>query len=333
MSTWITRRRFAGTAAGLGAATLLSSAESRAQASGQIQATGQIKVMGNRVASFYSPLIATVAGGFLKAEGLDPSFRWLGTVNYAEAIRKGSADVLQNAISSNWTASEAGQTDLPVHIAQINGRDGFFLVRRGKGGKFHWKDLEGKTLIAENYGQPLTMLKYALFYNKVDIAKVNIVNAGNTEAIYAAFKSGKGDFIQAQGPEPQQIELDGFGTVVVSVGGSIPPVAFSSVCSSRAFVSGPLYKPFLRAFAKSKDWCQNAPAKEIADKLKTFLPEFGVPALAASIGQYQKMGTWKGGIAIPAAQHEQAVDVFLWAKGIQRRHTFDEACVQPPNVA
>src|SRR5580700_6434447 len=92
------------------------------------QSDARIHVLGNRQSIFYAPFIATVAGGFLKAEGLEPSFTWPGSQNVLDTVRSGAADVTQTAVSSYWTASEAGGKDLPVNIAQINQRDGFFLL-------------------------------------------------------------------------------------------------------------------------------------------------------------------------------------------------------------
>src|SRR5579872_3632394 len=37
---------------------------------------------------------------------------------------------MQSAVSSNWKPMEQGESALPVHFAQINQRDGFFLVAR-----------------------------------------------------------------------------------------------------------------------------------------------------------------------------------------------------------
>ena len=40
-----------------------------------------------------------------------------------------------------------GVEPLPVHFAQINQRDGFFLVGREPEPAFAWKNLEGRTLL------------------------------------------------------------------------------------------------------------------------------------------------------------------------------------------
>jgi len=159
MNKSLSRRNFLEGATTLGAAALAGSKTSFSQT--RLDSDARIHVMGNRESVFYTPFIGTVAGGFLQAEGLEPSFSWLGSRDSTEVLQSGAAEVLQSAVSSNWTASESGRKDLPVHIAQINQRDGFFLVGREQKAPFEWKQLEGKTLIADRGGQPLVMMRYA----------------------------------------------------------------------------------------------------------------------------------------------------------------------------
>ena len=90
-----------------------------------------LRIMVSRHSAFYSPLIATIAGGFLKDVGIDADYSVLQPGQRSQAlIRDGIVDVMQSAVSSNWKLIEAGTTPRPVHFAQINRRDGFFLAGR-----------------------------------------------------------------------------------------------------------------------------------------------------------------------------------------------------------
>jgi len=145
--------------------------------------------------------------------------------------------------------------------------------------------------------------------------------------MYAAFKSGSGDYIHLQGPAPQQLEIDRAGKVVASLGASTPELAFSSVAASREFLKKPAYRPFLRAFAKAKAWAQNTPAREIAEKEASYFPSFSIEALTAAIARYQSIGTWKSGIEIPRDHYDQALMIFSWAGIIKQKHAYEEVCV------
>lgn len=285
-----------------------------------------LQILVSRHAAFYSPLIAAIAGGFLKAEGLEASYGTLqpGQTSQA-ALASGAADVVQSAVSSNWKPMERGEGPLPVHFAQINRRDGFFLV--GRTPQFRWRDLEEGTLLADHGLQPITMLKYAVKQQGVDWNRIHVADAGAPEQMVAAFRSGFGDFVHLQGPAPQALELDGAGYVVAAVGAAMPPVAFSSVCCSRAFLKTDALQAFLRAFAAAKTWVRQTPPEQVAETEAPYFPGVDARALAKAIGAYQELGCWDGGIAIPRDLYEQSLNVFEAAGAIGKRHAYDDVCV------
>jgi hypothetical protein len=90
----------------------------------QAQTSGRLAVTGARPTIFYAPLIACVT--FLKKRGVDATFHWLGATPMLDGFRNGTVDVIQSAVSSYWTLADRGETAIPVHIAEINRRDGFF---------------------------------------------------------------------------------------------------------------------------------------------------------------------------------------------------------------
>src|SRR6478672_3005661 len=179
----------------------------------------QLRVMAYRHSVFYSPLISTIAGGFLSDEGLQATYSLKPPQRpLAEMFRQGEVDVMQAAVSTSWDPLSKGHYDIPRHFAQINQRDGFFITRQKRNGPCAWKDLEGATLIADHSQQPLAMLKYALHLQGVDWSKVRALNAGGPEEMERAFRAGQGEYVHLQGPAPQQLEEEGIGHVVACVG-------------------------------------------------------------------------------------------------------------------
>jgi NitT/TauT family transport system substrate-binding protein len=174
------------------------------------------------------------------------------------------------------------------------------------------------------------MLRYACQCQRVDWARVRLIDAGAPDRMLAAFRSGSGDYVHLQGPATQQLEHDGQGCVVASVGEAMPPVAFGSLCASRDFVASDTCRAFLRAFRRAKGWAHEAPPEEIADGLASFFPGIHTVALAQAIRAYQKIGCWEGGVEIPRDLYEQALNVFQAAGGIAKRHPYETVCVAPP---
>jgi NitT/TauT family transport system substrate-binding protein len=290
-----------------------------------------LRIVTSRHSPFYSPVICLVSGGFLERQGLSGTLGGLalGDTSHA-ALRDGRADAMQSAVSTNWGLMEKGVADLPVHFAQVNQRDGFFLAARLDDPEFGWKKLEGKTLLADHGEQPLAMLKYAAYCEGVDWGKVGVVDAGSPAQMLAAFRSGMGDYVHLQGPGPQELELEGAGHVVAMVGRAMPATAFSSLCATRAFVESAAFPAFLRAFAKAKEWARTTRPDEVAANIAPFFPGVAEKALAASVARYQELGNWDGGIAISRDLYEQSLNVFEQSGAITRRHAYEQVCHVPP---
>jgi NitT/TauT family transport system substrate-binding protein len=284
--------------------------------------------MVSRHSAFYSPLIAAISGGFLKRAGLQASYSILGPGQSShEVIRDGVADIMQSAVSSNWQPMERGVAPLPVHFALINRRDGFFLVGRKRDEAFAWKALEGGTLLADHGGQPLAMLRYAAHYNGVDWTRIKVLDRGTPEQMAEAFRRGEGDYVHLQAPAPQMLEEVGGGWTVVSVGASMPEVAFSTLCCSREFATTDAFRAFLSAYRESREWVRTAPPGEVASSEQSFFPDVSHAALTGAIERYRALGNWDGSDLITEELYGQALNVFEFSGGIARRHPREAVCL------
>src|SRR6266699_3092322 len=274
----------------------------------------QLRIMVYRHSVFYSPLIAAIAAGFLEDEGLDTVyFPKLPQRSPYEMFRNGELDIMQAAVSTSWDPLSKGERDIPLHFAQINQRDGFFLVERPGRGAFEWDHLEGARLLADHAQQPFAMLKYGLHLKNVDFERVELINAGSPGAMEKAFREGRGDFVHLQGPAPQQLEKDGAGKVVAAMGDAVPPVAFSSLMATREFLQTPKAHAFMRAYRRAIRFVIGSPPEEIAEIEAPFFKGFSVDALAAAVSRYQQLGSWRLDPTITREQYEVAMDVFIFA--------------------
>ena len=293
-----------------------------------------LRIITSRHSPFYSPVICLVSGGFLEREGLSATLGGLAKGDSSmAALRDGRAHVTQSAVSTNWELIEKGATLLPVHFAQVNRRDGFFLTARRQDPDFHWKKLEGRILLADHGAQPLTMLKYAAHCQGAEWAAITVIDAGSPAEMLAAFRSGVGDYVHLQGPGPQELEYEGAGHVVAMVGLAMPPTAFSSLSATRDFVASETFPPFVRAFAKAKEWVRTTPPEEVAASIAPFFPDVPVSVLAGSVACYRKLGNWDEGIVIPPDLYEQSLNVFQQSGRITRRHAYEQVCYVRPETS
>ena len=292
----------------------------------------QINIQFTRFSAFYSPLISTISGGFLKDEGLEPtdSVAAPGTTAIA-ALLDGSADVVQSAPSQGFGALEKGGMPPVAHFAQINKMDGFFITARAPDPGFTWDKLVNGRILVDHGGQPLAMFKYACFRMGVDYSALDAVDAGNVDEMDRAFRAGEGDYIHQQGPAPQQLEHDGVGHVVASVGTAIGANAFSSLAATREWLATDKAKAFMRAYRKARLYVNETPAAEIAAAEASYFPDIDPAVLTATIAFYQTLGCWSPEVEISRDAFEVTVDVFLNAGLITRRHPYDAIVAPPPD--
>lgn len=294
----------------------------------------QIRIMVYRHSAFYSPLLTTIAAGFLSDENLEPVyFVKPKERNLYEMFRKAEVDIMQAAVSTSWDPLSKGIHDIPRHFAQINQRDGFFIVGRDNDSSFSWKKLAGPPLIADHSQQPLAMLKFGLHLQGVEWSQVQPINAGDPEASNRAFREGRGDYIHLQGPTAQQIEQDGVGRIVACVGDAMPKLAFSSLMAMPSFLETDPARSFIRAYRRALDFVNDTPASDIAQCILPMFNGLSNAALTAAIARYQQLGTWRRDPAIPRDQYEVSMDAFIHAGVFNRRFRYEDVVFPLTGIA
>jgi NitT/TauT family transport system substrate-binding protein len=245
-------------------------------------------------------------------------------------LEDGSAHVVQSALSQGLTALDRGETPATVHFAQVNEMDGVFLTGREADADFTWDKLEGSEVVLFKAGQPLVMFKYACHKAGIDFAKIKPINPGGAADIDAAFRQGQGQYVQQQGPFPQQLEANGVGHVVAQVGKQIGACGFSSLAARRDWLATDMAKAFMRAYAKTRAYMNETPAADIAKAEKPYFPDIDEAVLADCIATYQKLGCWTPHAEITPAAYEATLDIFEYSGGLKARHRYEQVCAQPP---
>jgi NitT/TauT family transport system substrate-binding protein len=287
--------------------------------------------MVTRHSAFYTPLLVTIGGGFLAAEGFEADFSIAETPRDVLAgIHGGSVQVAQSAVSANFGALERGKRSPLVHFAQINERDGFMLVGREADDAFSWQRLQGKKVIVDHGRQPLAMFRYALYKEGVDFGAIEAIDAGDPEAMEQAFRGGQGDYVHLQGPAAQQLASEGVGHVVTWPGKSIGPVAFSSLAASPAWLESPDAEAFMRAYRRAREFAIEMDPDEVASVVGRYFNEVDRDALIKSVEAYQGLGCWSPGVRISPEAFDATLDVFERSGHITKRHAYEQIVAAPP---
>ena len=245
---------------------------------------------------FYTPIYTAVAGGFFYAEGLDVMF---GTVpadrHPLDMLRQGEVDIIQTGISRSLMALDEGDEDAPLHIAEINQRDGFFLVSRTPTDNWQWSDLEGSTLIPIGFTPvPLTSLTAAFRKHEVDIDSITMLKDLSADDALAAFHRGEADYIHMPNPQAQALIEDGAGYLAASLCSEHGYLCYSSFAATPAFIDEQpdIIHRFVRGFYKAQQWLATADAATVAERVKPFFAGLSDSVLHASVARYKSLGIW-----------------------------------------
>ena len=245
---------------------------------------------------FYTPIYTAVAGGFLYTEGLDVMFSTVPADRRPlDMLRQGEVDIIQSGISRSLMALDDGDEDAPLHIAEINQRDGFFLVSRSSTDNWHWSDLEGSTIIPIGFTPvPLTSLTAALRKHSVDIDSITMLKGLSAEDAIAAFRNGKADYIHMPNPQAQTLIEDGAGHLAASLGAELGYLCYSSFAATPAFIEehSEIVHRFVRGFYNAQQWLTQADASTVAERVKPFFPGISETVLEASIARYKSLEIW-----------------------------------------
>jgi len=290
-----------------------------------------IHITASRHAVFYSPLIALVSNRFLENEGLKGIYHIpKPNINVYEKISKGEIDFAQSAISQSWNLKEKKVPSSIKHFALINSLDGFFIISKNTE-KFKWSDLYNDSFYYVRGGQPEAMLKFALAKKNIDINKIKLVSKEplNTKEMYMSYIEDKSGFFHEQGCYPHQLEIDGHGKIVASIGEIIGPVAFSSLCAEEKLIQSETGKKISLAFDKSKKWVQNSNPKDVAKSIYSYFNEFDIESVTNAVRDYQKLGTWKSSIKISDKEYEKTLEIFEFSNLITKKYSKNDVILYP----
>jgi NitT/TauT family transport system substrate-binding protein len=210
--------------------------------------------------------------------------------------------------------------------------DGFFLTGRAADPEFTWDKLEGAEVVMFKGGQPLAMFKYACYKAGIDFNKIKPINPGGAAEIDQAFRHGHGQYVQQQGPFPQQLQADGIGHIVAQVGKQIGACGFSSLAATRDWLDTDMAKAFMRAYKKTRTYMNQTPASEIAKAEKPYFPDIDEDVLADCIATYQQLGCWTPHAQITHAAYERTLDVFEYNGLLKQRYRYEQVCAAPPTT-
>ena len=257
----------------------------------------QLRLMETFRTVFYTPIYITVAGGYLESEGLDVDFQTCPSQfpHPLSALNYNAADIVQSGIMRSIIASDWGAEVVPRHFAEINSRDGFFVIGRQPADGFQWSDFAGSTIIPVGFSpMPWASFQYALRNNGLALEGLNLMQGLGLNEAVEAFQAGRADFIHLPEPAAEQLLTDGVGHLTIALGKVNGHIAYSSFAATSAFLNGrpDVVHRFVAGYSRALVWLASASAAQTCEVVQAFFPETSSDLITASITRYKEQGTW-----------------------------------------
>jgi NitT/TauT family transport system substrate-binding protein len=274
---------------------------------------------------FYAPQFVAVHGGFFADEGLDVTAEAAsGGRTTVSALLDGSIDIGLGGIMRSLDLADRDGRLLP-HFAEVNSRNGFFLL--GRSPRFQWKDLAGKTVLAfAEAPTPWQCMLTVLRREGVDPAAVRIERTLPAGEAAAAFRAGRGDFLETGQPFTEALLRDGAAHLAASMGEATGPVPFSSYMTTTAFLRDgrETLVRFTRALARAQRWMAGATPDEIASVIAPAFPDVEPELRRRAVARYQAQGTWPAQPLLTRGGYEYLQQILLDGGFIRGRHRYED---------
>lgn len=265
---------------------------------------------------FYAPQYVAIEKGYFEEFGIDIDLvLTAGADKVTAAVLSGDADIGFCGSEATIYVYNGGEKDYLKTFAQLTQKDGTFLVSRKKYDNFKLEDLKGKTIIGGRAGgMPEMTFEYALKQNGIDPKKdVEIDTSVAFPAMSGAFIGGQGDFVTLFEPNATEIEKQGYGHVVASIGelGGVVPYTSYSAKISYLDKNKELISNFNKAIQKGLDYVKNHSDKEVAKTILKQFPDTSLNDLESAVKRYRKIEAWADNTTFTEESFNHLQDIMI----------------------
>ena len=220
-----------------------------------------------------------------------------------------------------------GEKDYLKTFAQLTQKDGSFLVSRENNKNFKLEDLKGKYVIGGRPGgMPEMTFEWALKENGINKEDLTIDTSIAFAAMQGAFISGIGDYVTLFEPNALELEKQGLGYIVASIGelGGIVPYTSYSARASYIEKNKDTIQDFNKAIQKGLDFVHNSSNEEIAKSIKDFFPDTSLEDLISVIDRYKKIDAWPSTTEFKEESFNHLQDIMINANELDERVPYNE---------
>lgn len=250
---------------------------------------------------FYTPFYVALENNYFKDEGLNIELSLTpGADKVTAAVISKSVDIGFAGPESTIYIYNEGKEDYLVSFAGLTKKDGQFIVSRKK--DFKWEDLQNKEILVGRIGG-MPALNFLNALDKLGISTDNIKI--NYDVDYAslsgAFIGGNGDFVNLFEPNASNIEKNGYGFIVESIGKNEDTMPYTAFYTTKSFLDNnkETLKKYNNALNKGLEYIKKHNSHDIAVIIKNQFSDIDTKDLEKYIDNYKDIDSWYDNTFIP----------------------------------
>ena len=246
---------------------------------------------------FYAPQYVAIENGYFEDYGINIDLTLTaGADKVTAAVLSGDADIGFCGSEATIYVYNNGEKDYLKTFAQLTQKDGAFLVSRQKIENFTLDDLKRKTVIGGRAGgMPEMVFEWVLKENGIDPKNdLEIDTSVAFPAMSGAFIGGDSDFVTLFEPNALEVEQQGYGYVVASVGELGGVVPYTSYSARKSYIkeNEDLIKNFTKGIQKGLDYVYSHSDREVAEVILNQFPDTSLNDLEEVVKRYREIDAW-----------------------------------------
>ena len=141
---------------------------------------------------------------------------------------------------------------------------------------------------------PAMTLEYALNINGIKSDETNIDTSIDFASMSGAFIGGTGDYVALFEPTASELEKEGYGYIVASIGELGGNVPYTTYNAKKSYIeqNPDVIEGFTKAIQKGLDYVHNHTSEEIAENIKDYFPDTSDEDLITIVQRYKDIDSW-----------------------------------------
>lgn len=247
---------------------------------------------------FYAPIWVAERLGAFRDEGYDVTISTPPPGATPDALERGEADVALGGVMRGYVLADRPEPRYLIAIAEVNSRDGFFILSHRPVAGFNWSQLVGRRLALFSLAPtPWMCLQDVLRRHGVDPGLVHAIDGLGVAEGIDALRGGAADYLQTSQPMAEELIERGEAYLAAAQAPEVGHVPYSSLIVTPAFRQAhpDVCAASVRAMTRALRWMAEQPSDAAADLIAPEFPDIPPTRLRKVVARYQSAGTWADG--------------------------------------